>query len=120
MSKEIPTDTQLAPVIGFWFRIWQQQLEQSFRLWGFWARYLPHESAAQLAAEAEALKPVVRTTRAKPAPQPAAPKPEANPVLAVVPAAPALKTMPSKKAPRTPVAAKSKAATAATAKPIVH
>ena len=39
-----------------WYQLWQKQLEQSFRLWGQWAQFVPHESASQLAAEAEALK----------------------------------------------------------------
>jgi hypothetical protein len=137
MSNQFPATGAFAPQISFWCQIWQTQLEQSFRVWGFWAQFLPGESASQLAAEAEALKPVVRTTpsrpaivksapvvakiaEVKPAPKPAA-KPAAKtvtkPVLAVATDAPAPKTAPAKKAPRTPVEAKTK--TAAT-KPTMH
>ena len=40
--------------MGFWFRIWQAQLDQSLKFCCLWAQALPRPSAAELAAEAEA------------------------------------------------------------------
>ena len=40
--------------MGFWFRLWQAQLDQSLKFWCLWAQTLPRPSAAELAAEAEA------------------------------------------------------------------
>ncbi|WP_334191421.1 hypothetical protein [Pararhodobacter sp.] len=127
MSNESRSTGGFGPQISFWCHIWQSQLEQSFRLWGYWAQFLPRESAAQLSAEAEALKPVVRTTpsRAKPAtpktarsaPKPNETKPAARPVLALASETPAPRTTPSKKPPRPPVETKPKPAPA---KPVVH
>lgn len=102
MSDEIPAAGTFGPSIRFWCNIWQQQIEQSFRVWGYWAQFLPHDSAARLAAEAEAMKPVVRTAPANRAPAAAAPVP---------------KPAPAHKAPRTPVTAKVRTAAA---KPTVH
>ena len=136
-----------APAISFWCSLWQTQLEQSLRLWGAWAQYVPHESAAELSAEADMMKPVVRTARAstakttrapaksavsattpRPAARKAAPKPTA--VKAAPVAAPAAKveTAPAKPA-AAPVAAKpaarrapakAKAGSEDPAKPVVH
>ncbi|MCA2014136.1 hypothetical protein LCM17_21785 [Cereibacter sphaeroides] len=117
-----------APAISFWCSLWQTQLEQSLRLWGAWAQYVPHENAAELSAEADMMKPVVRTARAstakttrapaksavsgttpRPAARKAAPKPAPKPtaVKAAPAAAPAAKveTAPAKPA-AAPVAAK--------------
>ncbi|MCB1390579.1 MAG: hypothetical protein KDK12_15775 [Rhodobacteraceae bacterium] len=131
MSQEVPAPGSFAPQISFWCQIWQTQLEQGFRLWGYWAQFMPRESAAKLAAEAEAMKPVVRTSPAArkaaaatpalvkaPAKDPArqtAAKPAARPALSVAAETPAPRTTPAKKAPRTPVEAK-----AAPAKPTMH
>lgn len=41
--------------IAFWCRLWQTQIETSLALMAVWARMLPHERAAELSAEAEAL-----------------------------------------------------------------
>lgn len=40
--------------IAFWSRLWQTQIETSMAFMAVWARFLPHESAATLSAEAEA------------------------------------------------------------------
>lgn len=101
MTKHIPD--ALAPSIGFWYRIWQQQLEQTFRFWGYWAQYLPHEDAAKLSAEAEALKPVVRTERARPAPVAATPAPARPAEAKAAPAKPAAAT-PAEKVAAKPAA----------------
>jgi len=42
--------------IVFWSGLWQAQIETSLRFWAGLAGRFPHESAATLAAEAEALK----------------------------------------------------------------
>ncbi|WP_417625462.1 hypothetical protein [Pararhodobacter aggregans] len=127
MSNEYQSTGGFGPQISFWCHIWQSQVEQSFRLWGYWAQFMPRDSAATLAAEAEALKPVVRTTpsRARPAtpktarsaPKPNEVTPAARPVLALAAETPAPRTTPAKKAPRTPVEAKAKSAPG---KPVVH
>lgn len=44
--------------IGFWCRIWQTQIDQSLQMWCFWARALPRPSAAELAAEADAMRQI--------------------------------------------------------------
>lgn len=53
--------------IAFWCRLWQTQIETSLALMAVWSRFLPHERAAELSAEAEAahtaptpLRPVKR------------------------------------------------------------
>jgi len=52
------TDNQLwTGGVEFWTRIWQQQIEQNLRLMALWAPLVPHESASELAADAEAHKP---------------------------------------------------------------
>lgn len=55
--------------LGFWFRLWQAQIEQSMKFWALWAETLPKPSAAELSAEADALK---GSTRATPSAPPAA------------------------------------------------
>ena len=131
-----------APAISFWCSLWQTQLEQSLRLWGAWAQYVPHESAAELSAEADMMKPVVRTARASTAkttrapaksavsgttPRPAARKAAPKPAPAAAPAA-KVETAPAKPA-AAPVAAKpaarrapakAKAGSEDPAKPVVH
>ncbi|WP_209424657.1 hypothetical protein [Pararhodobacter sp. SW119] len=42
----------------YWFRLWQSQIEYSMRFWGAMAERLPHPSAADLAAEAEAMREI--------------------------------------------------------------
>jgi hypothetical protein len=42
--------------ITFWCRVWQAQLDQSLKFWALWASSLPRPSAADLSAEAEALR----------------------------------------------------------------
>ena len=44
--------------IAFWWRLWQSQIEQSIRFWGAMAEKMPHPNAAQLAAEAEAMREI--------------------------------------------------------------
>ena len=97
-----------APAISFWCSLWQAQLEQSLKMWGAWAQYIPHENAAELAAEAAMLAPVVRTTRPGTATRRAAPKPVAEPA-APKPA----------RAPRT-TPAKAKAGSEDPASAVVH
>lgn len=41
--------------LGFWFRLWQVQVEQSLKFWAIWAQAVPRPSAAELSAQAEAL-----------------------------------------------------------------
>jgi hypothetical protein len=55
--------------IGFWWRLWQSQIEYSLRFWGTLAERMPHPSAAELAAEAEAMREICekRTERERPA-----------------------------------------------------
>jgi hypothetical protein len=70
--------------IAFWCSLWQAQLETSLRLWSAWAQAFPHESARELAEEAEAMKPASRGAPAKrpsaqrTAPRKAAPKSAAS------------------------------------------
>jgi len=71
--------------LHFWCRLWQIQIEHSMRFWGAWAEKLPHPSAADLAAEAEAVKAIrkpaqrgARQARSGAA-KPAATKPAAKP-----------------------------------------
>ena len=62
--------------MGFWFRIWQAQIDQSMKFWCLWAQTLPRPSAAELAAEAEAMRKVGTSDAArprKPAPRAKAP-----------------------------------------------
>ena len=54
--------------LGFWCRLWQAQIDQSLRFWAFWASALPRKDAAELAAEAEAMR--AAATPDKPAPRP--------------------------------------------------
>ena len=42
--------------IAFWFRLWQNQIEYSMRFWGAMAEKMPHPDAAELSAEAEAMR----------------------------------------------------------------
>lgn len=54
------------PGLSLWCRLWQAQMEHSLRFWAAWAARLPHADAAQLAAEAEAMKSIAcRTGAAK-------------------------------------------------------
>ncbi|WP_068296231.1 hypothetical protein [Pararhodobacter sp. CCB-MM2] len=135
-----------APAISFWCSLWQTQLEQSLRLWGALAQYVPHENAAELSAEADMMKPVVRTARASTAkttrapaksavsgttPRPAArkaalkPAPKPTPVAApaakveTAPAKPAAAPVAAKPAARR-APAKAKAGSEDPAKPVVH
>lgn len=61
--------------MGFWCRLWQAQIEQSLRFWAAFAAPWPRQDAAALAAEAEAMKEIVRgAARSKPAPARERPK----------------------------------------------
>lgn len=42
--------------LSFWTRIWQAQIDQSLVFWGAWAQMIPHDSARDLAREADAKK----------------------------------------------------------------
>jgi hypothetical protein len=44
--------------VGFWFRLWQAQIDQSLKFWCLWAQTLPHPTASELAAEAEAMRDI--------------------------------------------------------------
>ncbi|HPD93453.1 MAG: hypothetical protein H6900_04465 [Rhodobacter sp.] len=35
-------------------QMWQTQVEQTLRVWAWWAQFVPQESAAELSADAEA------------------------------------------------------------------
>lgn len=62
--------------MGFWFRLWQAQIDQSMKFWCLWAQALPRPSAAELAAEAEAMRNIGTSDAArprKPAPRTKAP-----------------------------------------------
>jgi len=54
--------------LHFWCRLWQIQIEHSMRFWGAWASQLPRPTAADLAAEAEAVK-AIRKSAPRPARQ---------------------------------------------------
>jgi hypothetical protein len=56
--------------VAFWWRIWQNQLEFSLRFWGAMAERMPHPSAADLSAEAEAMRDICdrRSQAQRPAP----------------------------------------------------
>ncbi len=43
---------------AFWCRLWQSQIEYSMRFWGALAERMPHPSAAELSAEAEAMRDI--------------------------------------------------------------
>ena len=107
-----------APALSFWCSLWQAQLEQSLKFWGAFAQYVPHESAADLAAEAEMMKPALRTERSS-GPK-TAKRAAAKPVEAAKPVdtAPAPEKAPTR-APRT-TPAKAKAGSEDPAKPVVH
>lgn len=47
--------------IGFWFRIWQTQIDQSLKIWALWNRSFPQPTAAKLSREAEAMRDITRT-----------------------------------------------------------
>lgn len=99
-----------APAISFWCSLWQAQLEQSLKIWGAWAQYVPHENAAELAAEAAMMAPVVRTARPGTATRRAAPKPVAETLSAAPKPARTPRTTP----------AKAKAGSEDPAKTVVH
>ncbi len=40
--------------VAYWCRLWQAQIEHSAAMMAWWAQFVPHETAAQLSAEAEA------------------------------------------------------------------
>jgi hypothetical protein len=42
--------------ITFWSQLWQAQIDQSLKYWALWASNLPRPTAAELSAEAEALR----------------------------------------------------------------
>lgn len=44
--------------VAFWWRLWQNQIEYSLRFWGVVAERIPHPNAAELAAEAEAMREI--------------------------------------------------------------
>ena len=50
--------------VAFWWRLWQSQMEYSLRFWGVMAERLPHPSAAELAAEAEAMRDICKRREA--------------------------------------------------------
>ena len=114
------------PAIAFWSQIAQMQVEQTIRLCAFWARFLPQPSASQLSAEAEALKPVVRTAASRTAARPA-PRPEARPQPVPQPASQSAtprtepqKVTPLKQTPRTPAGARKKPVSLTAAKTALH
>lgn len=39
--------------IAYWCRLWQTQIETSLAVMAIWSRFLPHQNAAALSAEAE-------------------------------------------------------------------
>lgn len=45
--------------LGFWFRLWQVQFEQTLKIWVIATRGLPRPTAADLAAEAEKMREIV-------------------------------------------------------------
>jgi len=63
--------------ISFWFRLWQSQIEYSMRFWGAMAERLPHPDAAELAAEAEAMREI-SAERGRGQKSPATPAPRAK------------------------------------------
>lgn len=68
MDNRKSTANICGPNLGFWFRLWQTQIDQSLKLWAIWASALPRPSAAELSAEAESLGDTAsRTTGRKPA-----------------------------------------------------
>jgi len=56
MKSEVPGNDAMTANMHFWMGLWQQQLEQSLKVWSMWAQAMPHESARELAAEADAMK----------------------------------------------------------------
>jgi hypothetical protein len=66
--------------VTFWWRLWQSQIEYSIRFWGAMAEKMPHPSAAQLAADAEAMREICerRENRERAPKKPAASKAEAS------------------------------------------
>ncbi|MFN4099092.1 MAG: hypothetical protein ACK4GT_04895 [Pararhodobacter sp.] len=105
MTQKFTGPGNFHPAIAFWSQIWQAQIEQSLRFWALWAQFVPKPSAAAIAAEAEAPKPVVRTTPARPiakaAPSDAAKAP-AKPLMSIVPDSDPPKTVAAKTlAPKT-------------------
>jgi len=55
--------------MGFWFRLWQAQFDQSLKFWCYWAQAVPRPTAAQLSAEADALRDPEAQTPAAAAPR---------------------------------------------------
>ncbi len=66
--------------VTFWWRLWQKQIEYSIRFWGAMAEKMPHPSAAQLSAEAEAMREICeqRESRERAPKKPAASKADAS------------------------------------------
>lgn len=75
MTTHQPNDQAWAAGVEFWTRFWQIQIENSLQFWTIWAQVVPHKTAQQLSAEAEALKAPPVTPATKPAPVLAAPRP---------------------------------------------
>ncbi|GAB4262157.1 MAG: hypothetical protein Kow0013_07420 [Pararhodobacter sp.] len=42
--------------LAFWCTLWQQQIDQTMKIWAAWGAMVPRESARELAAQAEAMK----------------------------------------------------------------
>ena len=40
----------------FWAGLWHQQMEQSLKFWALMGQSMPHESARELSAEADAMR----------------------------------------------------------------
>jgi len=60
----------------FWIRIFKQQQDAYLRVLGQFAEKIPHEDAAELSREAEALKSVLKSKPSTPAAKPKAEKAE--------------------------------------------
>lgn len=54
----------ITPATTYWFKLWQTQFEQGLRFWAAFGGMIPHQSAAELAAEADLLKDQAHTDRA--------------------------------------------------------
>lgn len=66
MARDSTRDQLWHDAMHAWFSLWQQQIEASMKMWGWWAQMLPHEHASDLSAEAEAMKaPAAKRARSK-------------------------------------------------------
>ncbi|MCC5971847.1 MAG: hypothetical protein JJU15_18050 [Pararhodobacter sp.] len=71
--------------LNFWCRLWQIQIEHSLRFWGAMAAKMPQPTAAELAAEADAVKASRASARRKTTPKAVA-KPASKPAAKQEPA----------------------------------